>query len=101
MVLGGKRGWGGLMSGPRRGGGLMNGPRGRWGVLWAVPRGGRGLASGSRRVGGGSFECGSWGGGRFLMGEVPLHGALGQLGQRHQQWLQRHPEAGSSWPSWP
>ena len=25
--------------------------------------------------------------------------ALGQLGQ--EQWLQRHPEAGSSWPSWP
>ena len=26
--------------------------------------------------------------------------ALDQLGQ-DEPWLQRHPEAGSSWPSWP
>ena len=35
---------------------------------------------------------------KFLFGGTSYH-ALRQLDQ--EQWLQRHPEAGSSWASWP
>ena len=34
-----------------------------------------------------------------LRAYIPTYEALGNLGQ--DQWLQRHPEAGSSWSSWP
>ena len=54
------------------------------------------------------------GGGRFPMGEVPLYTARAwrqltevprsfdqnALSSGAEQWLQRHPEAGWSWPSW-
>ena len=37
------------------------------------------------------------GSGRFRMSEVPLP----DRAVEPEQWLQRHPEAGSSWTSWP